>query len=116
MSPAILKNKINKSLEEMDGIHLKSAYLILREFINQQKYSNFKVVPDLINPKISKGIQQLDNGEGTDFKTFLDQMQKAMAKRTNVHSVIVILDNSSSRLKNEFLSFFIMLCGPACMG
>lgn len=37
MSSAVLKNKINKSLAAIDDIHLKSAYIILRELVNQQK-------------------------------------------------------------------------------
>lgn len=73
MSTAILKNKIYKSLEEMDAAHLQSAYQIFREFVNQQKYANIKVQKDIVEKQIVKGINQLDNGEGSDFRLFLKE-------------------------------------------
>ncbi len=72
MSTAALKNKINKSLEEMDANHLQSAHFILRELVNQQKFANAKVDNSLVDTKITKGIKQLNNGEGTDFGLFLN--------------------------------------------
>ncbi len=80
MSSAVLKNKINKSLETMDEDHLKSAYIILKEFANQQKHGGLKV-NHLVDAKIIQGIQQLDNNEGTDFKQFLNDMHQAYGKK-----------------------------------
>lgn len=81
MSTAELKNKINKSLGEMDPTYLKSAHLILKELVNQQKYANIKVDKYTLDTKITKGIQQLDNGEGTDFGSFLNEMQSSYGKK-----------------------------------
>jgi hypothetical protein len=81
MSTTELKNKINKSLEEMDPVYLKSAHLILKELVNQQKYANIKVDKNAVDAKIAKGIQQLDNGEGTDFGIFLNEMQANYGKK-----------------------------------
>lgn len=76
MSTAILKNKIYKSLEEMDAVHLQSAYQIFKEFVNQQKYANIKVEEDLVEKKIARGINELDNGEGSDFGLFINEVNK----------------------------------------
>ena len=73
MSTAVLKNKIYKSLEEMDAAHLQSAYQIFREFVNQQKYANIKVEKDMVEKQIAKGIKELDKGEGSDFRLFLKE-------------------------------------------
>lgn len=81
MSTAALKNKINKSLEEMDPSYLKSAHLILKELVNQQKYASIKIDKNTVDSKIGKGIQQLDNGEGTDFRIFLNEMQASYGKK-----------------------------------
>lgn len=81
MSTAILKNKIYKSLEEMDAVHLQSAYQILREFVNQQKYANIKVEKDSVERKIAKGIKELDNGEGSDFRLFLNKANKSYGRK-----------------------------------
>ena len=76
MSTVTLKNKIYKSLEEMDTAHLQSAYQIFKEFANQQKYANIKVEKDIVEKKIAKGVKQLDNGEGSDFRLFLKEVNK----------------------------------------
>ena len=81
MSTDELKNKINKSLEEMDPAYLKSAHIILKELVNQQKYTNTKIDKNNIDAKIARGIQQLDNGEGTDFGIFLNEMQASYGKK-----------------------------------
>ena len=81
MSTAALKNKIHKSLEEMDPAYLKSAHLILKELVNQQKYANIKMDKNTVDAKVAKGIQQLDNGEGTDFGIFLNEMQASYGKK-----------------------------------
>lgn len=49
MSNTALKNKIYKSIEEMDQVHLQSAYQILREIITQQKYAQITVEKDFID-------------------------------------------------------------------
>ncbi len=74
MSSTQIKNKIFKSLEDMDTEHLQSAYQIIKEFANQQKYSNIQVEKEKLNEKIARGSQQLDNGEGSSFETFLKDM------------------------------------------
>ena len=81
MSISALKNKISKSLEAMDSQQLQSAYLILHELAAQKKYANITVDKKVINSKIAKGIQQLDNGEGTHFGLFLNEMQASYGKK-----------------------------------
>lgn len=81
MTTAALKNKINKSLDELDANYLQSAHFILRELANQQKYADIKVDKDVVDRKIAKGIQQLDNDEGTDFRQFLNEMQATYGKK-----------------------------------
>ena len=46
---------------------------VFKEFVNQQKYANMKVEKDIIEKKIAKGIKELDNGEGSDFRLFLKE-------------------------------------------
>jgi hypothetical protein len=75
MSEVRLKSKIHKSLDQMDASQLKSAWLILKALSNQQKYAGIKVDENTIDTKIIKGIAQLDNGEGTDFGLFLNEIQ-----------------------------------------
>ncbi len=81
MSTEALKNKINKSLEEMHPAYLKSAHFILKELVNQQKYANTIVDKNIVDKKIAKGIQQLDNGEGKGFGIFLNEMQVSYGKK-----------------------------------
>ena len=81
MSTSELKNKINKSLEEMDANNLQSAHFILRELINQQKFANANVDTGLVDTKITKGIKQLNHGEGTDFGSFLNEVQAEHGKK-----------------------------------
>ena len=76
MSTVTLKNKIYKSLEEMDTAHLQSAYQIFKEFANQQKYANIKVEKDMVEKKIARGVKQLDNGEESDFNLFLKEVNE----------------------------------------
>ena len=65
----------------MDSQQLQSAYLILQELAAQKKYANITVYKKVINSKIAKGIQQLDNGEGTHFGLFLNEMQASYGKK-----------------------------------
>lgn len=44
MPVVTLKNKINKSLEEMDEAHLRSAHMIIKEFASQQNIATLKLV------------------------------------------------------------------------
>lgn len=74
MSISTLKNKIYKSIEKMDDRQLQSAYQIFKEFENQQEFENIKIDKNLIEKKIAKGISQLNNNGGTDFRTFLNKM------------------------------------------
>ncbi len=81
MSEATLINKINKSLQQMDASQLQSAWLILKALSNQQKYTKTKTDELVVDVQIAKGIEQLDNGEGTDFGIFLNEMQAVYGKR-----------------------------------
>jgi len=58
MSVEALKSKIAKSLNEMDEVHLKHAYDLLKQLARQQKFSNIDVDKKAINYKIDKGIEQ----------------------------------------------------------
>ncbi len=75
MSEVKLKNEIYKHLEQMNATQLQSAWLILKALSNQQKYTNTKTDELVVDVQIAKGIEQLDNGEGTDFGIFLKEMQ-----------------------------------------
>lgn len=81
MSSTTLKNKISKSLNALDKEQLQSAYLILKELVAQSKYASINVDKDIVSAKIAKGIHQLDNGEGTDFGLFLNEMQADYGKK-----------------------------------
>lgn len=81
MSATQLKIKIQESLEEMDEQHLHSAYLILRELANQQKHGDISLEKDIIEEKITRGIEQLNNGEGTDFKIFLEEIKENYGRK-----------------------------------
>ncbi len=72
MSSKDIKNKITKSLDLMNETQLRSAWLLLKELRKQEHYDKVKVDSKILNEKIAIGIQQLDNGEGTDFREFLN--------------------------------------------
>jgi len=72
MSSKDIKNKITKSLDLMNETQLRSAWLLLKELRKQERYDKVKVDSKILNEKIAIGIQQLDNGEGTDFREFLN--------------------------------------------
>ncbi|HUZ59038.1 MAG TPA: hypothetical protein VMU83_09665 [Hanamia sp.] len=76
MSTVAIRNKINKSLEKMGINQLKSAYQIFKEFASQKENDNIQVDKKNLKIKIAKGISQLDNKEGTDFRTFLKELNK----------------------------------------
>lgn len=75
MSQVSLKSRINNTLEKMDANQLQSAWQILQALSNQQKYDDIKVDETSLHKKISTGIRQLENGEGTDFVSFLNEMK-----------------------------------------
>jgi len=81
MSLLKLKDKINKRLEELDAKHLQSAHFIIKELVNQQKYSAIKNNKSINEAKIARGIYQLDNGEGTEFSLFLNEMQAKYGRK-----------------------------------
>ena len=81
MSEITLKNKIHKHLEQMDADQLQSAWLILKALSTQRKYASTKIDQLAADAQIARGIEQLDNGEGTDFGIFLNEMQAGYGKR-----------------------------------
>jgi hypothetical protein len=74
MSNVAIKNKIYKSLEEMDANKLQSVYLICNELAMQEKYTEIGQKKEVVNKKIAEGIAQLDNNEGTDFRDLLNEI------------------------------------------
>jgi hypothetical protein len=75
MSSLLYKKKISKSLDTMDAGTLKQAWLILKEIGSK------KSIPAISDKKklesqLAKGIQQLDNGEGTDFGSFIGGLKR----------------------------------------
>lgn len=81
MSRILLKNKINKSLEDLNESNLHSAYIILKELLNQQNCRDTKFDKKFIGLKLTTGIKQLDNDEGTDFGSFLNEIQANYGKK-----------------------------------
>ncbi len=81
MSTKELKNKINKSLDELDVLYLESANLILKELVFQQRFETVAVDKNAVAARISRGLTQLDDGEGTDFGMFLKEMQERYGKK-----------------------------------
>lgn len=75
MSSAALKSKINKSISTMDTEELKQAWLILKEISAQKQIAIIPVQKKKLEQKINKGIQQLDNGKGTDFHEFVESLK-----------------------------------------
>lgn len=75
MTQMLLKNKIAKSLDEMDLDQLKTAYLLLKELSEQAKLKLVPLNKSVVDRKIEIGLTQLHNGEGTDFGAFLNEMK-----------------------------------------
>jgi hypothetical protein len=76
MSTVSLKNKISKSLDTLDKEQLQSAFLIVKALRNQQKQVGKNFNREILEQKLAKGIQELDNKKGTDFLPFLNKMQE----------------------------------------
>ncbi|MBS1667896.1 MAG: hypothetical protein JST58_11020 [Bacteroidetes bacterium] len=81
MKAVTLKNKIQRSLEKMDSEQLKSAWLILKALSNQQKYLTVNINKTIVDKKIAAGIEQLENGEGSDFGLFLNETEVKYGKK-----------------------------------
>ena len=81
MKAISFKNKIQQSLEKMDPDQLKSAWLIIKELSNQQKYLNVNINAREVDKKVSLGLEQLNNGEGTDFGLFLNETEVRYGKK-----------------------------------
>jgi PleD family two-component response regulator len=79
MSRVLYKKKIAESLEVMDADKLKQAWLILKEIGTERKLSPVTHKKKL-EVQISKGIRQLDKGEGTDFSSFIVGLKKKYGK------------------------------------
>lgn len=80
MSSILYKRKISQSLDNLDAKKLKQAWLILKEIVSNEK------MPALIDKKklesqLAKGIQQLDNGEGTSMGSFITGLKKRYSKK-----------------------------------
>ncbi len=61
--------------------------LFYRNWLLKIKYANLK---SIVNIKIAKGIQQLDNGEGKDCGMFLNEMQASYGKRNKLKQKPII--------------------------
>jgi hypothetical protein len=79
MSSLLYKKKISKSLDAMDAATLKQAWLILKEIGTKKNTPAISDKKKLEN-HLAKGIQQLDNGEGTDFGSFIGGLKKKYGK------------------------------------
>ncbi len=80
MNRLTYKRKISKSLEAMDTDELKQAWLILKEIGSEKKTPATGGKKRLEN-QLTRGIQQLENGEGTDFGSFIGKLKKKYGKR-----------------------------------
>lgn len=79
MSSSQYKKKINESLDAMSQAELQQAWLLLKEIIPGKRIPpvNNKIE---LERKLATGIQQLDNGEGKDFRTYLNGLKKKYGK------------------------------------
>lgn len=75
MSIKELKNKITKSLEQMDVDQLNSTFLLIKEVVAQQKQTITQDDKIIIDKKIATGIKQLENNEGKNFGLFLNELE-----------------------------------------
>ena len=75
-----LKNKIAKRLNVMDTAELKQAWVLINEIGPGKK---IPVIADKtkLEQQLAKGINQLDNGEGTDMHSFVTGLKKKYGSR-----------------------------------
>ncbi len=73
MAATQLKQKIQKSLGSMNDNELRSAFLVLQEINNQKQQTS--VNKERVEKQISVGINELNNGLGTDFNFFLNDVK-----------------------------------------
>lgn len=71
MSNKAIKQKIQESIETLNSEELKSAYLVLQGIKNR----NTKIDTDkeIVKEKIQIGINQLEEGQGSNFALFLNE-------------------------------------------
>lgn len=75
MSIKELKNKITRSLEQMDADQLNSTFLLIKEVVAQQKRPLTQDDKTIIDKKIETGIKQLENNEGKNFGLLLNDLE-----------------------------------------
>ena len=80
MSSLLYKKKISESLQEMNADELKQAWLILKE-IGRGKKNPAISDKKRLEGQLAKGMMQLDNGKGTDFGSFINEVKKKYGKR-----------------------------------
>jgi len=81
MGAAELKSKISDKLNRMDSNELKQAWLILKE-ISNQPITKLNAEDKLsLEANLAKGIQQLDEGKGTDFNAFVGKLKNKYGSR-----------------------------------
>jgi len=75
-----LKNKIVQRLSKMDAAELKRTWLIINEMSPERKIPAIADKAKL-EYQLAKGIQQLDNGEGADMRSFVTSLKKKYGSR-----------------------------------
>lgn len=76
MSATALKNKISKSLDQLDDQELRSAYLVVKALADQKTMKVEQPDKASLEKKLAKGMQQLDNGVGSEFGPFIQRMKQ----------------------------------------
>lgn len=81
MSTKEIRTKIEKSLDSTSNQQLQLAWLVLKELGNRQQFEETDDDKQLLDEKIAEGLQQLDNGEGSDFGQFLNELEVKYANK-----------------------------------
>ena len=76
-----LKDKIKETVDGMSESELQSAWLIIKEIVNQKTVMPLEFDKTEINRKIDIGLKQLENGEGRDLDVFLNEMEVKYGKK-----------------------------------
>ena len=76
-----LKDKIKETVDGMSESELQSAWLIIKEIVNQKMVMPLEFDKTEINRKIDIGLKQLENGEGRDLDVFLNEMEVKYGKK-----------------------------------